>query len=325
MSDPANQFDGPWKEALDLYFRPFLELLFPQIAHDIDWARPLEFLDKEIQKLVPAAETGPGMVDKLVRVWTRRSQQETVFIHVEVQSQADPDLARRMYRYNHRLEDRYKVMPVSLAVLGDDSRHWRPNTHEAGRWGCDVRFTFPVAKLLDWRGKEVLLENQPNVFNPFLVAHLMCLETDEDPAKRLAWKVRIVKRLYTLGLNRTNVLQLYRLIDWMMTLPPPLMAAFAQEIEAFEKEKEMPIITPTEQMWMDKGLEKGRDQGLQEGGRRGVRLGIRSLLGVRFGQPGLDLMPRVEKVPDADTLEAFLKVAETAPDLATLAALLPPA
>ncbi len=39
-------------------------------------------------------------------------------------------------------------MPVSLAILGDDRPNWRPSEFVAGRWGCEVRFTFPTAKLL---------------------------------------------------------------------------------------------------------------------------------------------------------------------------------
>lgn len=321
MSDPANQFDEPWKEALDLYFRPFVELVFPDVAAGIDWARPPEFLDKELQKIVPEAEAGPGVVDKLVRVWTPGGEPETVFVHVEVQSQPDPALAHRMYRYNHRLEDRYGSMPVSLAVLGDARARWRPAEHSAGRWGCEVRFTFPVAKLLDWLGKEALLEARPNPFASFVVAHLAALETDADPPARLTRKIAVVKRLYARGLTRADIQQLFRLIDWVMTLPPALNRTFDDTIDAFEKETQMPIISPLEQRWMDRGEERGRQEGRQEG----LRAAVRRVVGVRFGQHGLDLMPRVETVTDPAALEALLDAITTAPDLAALDALLPPA
>ncbi len=51
-------FDSPWKEALDLYFKAFLLLFFPDIHDDIDWSRPVEMLDKEFQQLVPARPEG---------------------------------------------------------------------------------------------------------------------------------------------------------------------------------------------------------------------------------------------------------------------------
>ncbi|MBN9520885.1 hypothetical protein J0H58_20585 [bacterium] len=319
MSDPANQFDEPWKEALDVYFRQFVELLFPRVAAGIDWDREVEPLDKELPKIVPEAETGPGVVDKLVRVEAAGGGAETVFVHVEVQSQADSDLARRMYRYNHRLEERYGSMPVSVAVLGDNRPAWRPTEHAAGRWGCEVRFAFPVAKLLDWRGREEELEALPNPFASFVVAHLAALATDADPAARLARKLAVVKRLYSRGLTRTDIRQLFRLIDWVITLPPLLDVVFNHDIDAFEKEKQMPRISPLEQRWLDKaesiGEERGRLEGRQEAARR--------LLKLRFDQPGLDLMPRVEKVTDPAALEALLDAITTAPDLAALDALLP--
>jgi hypothetical protein len=178
VSDPAADFDGPWKEALGLYFRPFLELLFPDVADKIDWSHPPEFADKEFQQLVPGAVAGRGTVDKLATVWARDGEPTRVFVHVEVQAQTDPDLAGRMYRYNHRLEDAYGEMPVSVAVLGDYGRTWRPTEYAAGRWGCDVRFTFPTAKLADYRGREDELERSPNPFAAFVLAHLRTLETD---------------------------------------------------------------------------------------------------------------------------------------------------
>ena len=43
-------YDSPWKEALDVYFQPFLELFSAQAHADIDWGRGTEPLDKELQK-----------------------------------------------------------------------------------------------------------------------------------------------------------------------------------------------------------------------------------------------------------------------------------
>ncbi|HEY1186675.1 MAG TPA: hypothetical protein VGE74_03410 [Gemmata sp.] len=340
MSAPAAEFDGPWKEALDLYFRPFVELFFPEIGHEIDWTQPVEFQDKELQQLVPDAVTGRGTVDKLAKVITRGKQEEWVFVHIEVQSQHDADLARRMYQYNHRLEDRYGLMPVSVAVLGDLSRSWRPAEFRAGRWGCEVRFTFPVGKVADWRNREAELESSPNPFAPFVLAHLKTIETDGSPEDRLAWKLRVVKHLYDRGMGAAEILRAFRLVDWMMTLPTIQAEEFDTEIEAFEKEKQMPIITPSEQRWMEKGIAKGEALGIAKGEALGIAKGeargeargeaqgrcdgIQLGLKLRFGAPGLELMPRVRQLTDLGAIGAFLNAIETAPDLDALRALLPP-
>lgn len=319
MSDPASEFDGPWKEALDLYFRNFVELFFPEIGSAIDWARPPEFADKELQQLAPAAATGRGVVDKLATVWALTGEPARVFVHVEVQSQHDADLPRRMYQYNHRLEDKYGTMPVGLAVLGDASATWRPAAFRAGRWGCDVAFAFPIAKVADWRGREEELERSPNPFAAFALAHLKTVDTDRSAADRLSWKLRVVKHLYDRGRGQTDLIQLARLIDWMMTLPPVEAQRFDTDIRAFEKEKEMPFITPREQGWLDQGAARGRVEGRVEG----IVEGIEALLEIRFGAEGLAVVPRVRRIADPGALERFLKACKTS-GLEELRAALPP-
>ena len=77
-----------------------------------------------------------------------------------------------MYVYNHRLRDKYGRMPVSLAVLGDKSLSWRPDTHREGLWGCEVRFTFRAVKLVDYKGRDAVLEADANPFAAVTLAHL---------------------------------------------------------------------------------------------------------------------------------------------------------
>jgi len=44
VTEPID-YDGAWKETLERYLRPFLELCFPLAAAGIDWAVAIEFLD----------------------------------------------------------------------------------------------------------------------------------------------------------------------------------------------------------------------------------------------------------------------------------------
>ena len=114
MSD----YDSPWKEALDVFFEPFLELFFTEAHADIDWSRGTEPLDKELQQIVREAEVGRRFVDKLVKVWLKSGQEQWVLVHVEVQASEDADFGLRMYVYNYRLFDRYNREVASFAVLG---------------------------------------------------------------------------------------------------------------------------------------------------------------------------------------------------------------
>jgi len=92
-----DDYDSPWKEALESYFPEFMALLFPAIHGEVDWSRRYEFLDKELQQIVRDAALGRRYADKLAKVWTVEGRETWVLIHVEVQGQPEPDFDERMY------------------------------------------------------------------------------------------------------------------------------------------------------------------------------------------------------------------------------------
>jgi hypothetical protein len=170
-------YDSPWKEALDIYFEPFVAFFFPAAHAEIDWSRGYEALDKELQKIAPRSATRARTVDKLMKVWRRDGREEWILIHVEVQSQEDPEFLARMYIYHYRTFDRYNRMVVSLAVLGDDRPGWRPDRFGYSLWGCSVDFLFPIVKLLDYAERTEELERDRNPFAAVVLAHLKAMET----------------------------------------------------------------------------------------------------------------------------------------------------
>jgi hypothetical protein len=296
----VSDFDSPWKEALDIYFRAFLALLFPWIHEAIDWSRGYESLDKEFQQLAADAEVGRRYVDKLVKVWRTDGIEQWLLVHIEVQTGRDPGFELRMYVYNYRIFDRYNREVVSLAVLADDEPNWRPSQFRSERWGCERLLTFPSVKLLDLARDEASLESSANPFAQVVLAHLKALETRSDPAGRHIWKVRLVRGLYERGFSADDVRELFRLLDWLMELPPALDGRFWDKIKQIQEDKTMPFITTPERI--------GRQQGLKEG----LLKGIEALLDLRFGAPGLQLMPQVRSFQDADGLENILKKVKTA-------------
>ncbi len=288
-------FDSPWKEALEVYFRAFLALLFPHIHADIDWSRGFEFLDKELQKLLPKAARGRRYVDKLVKVWRKDGRETWVLIHVEVQTQRDPDFPRRMYGYNTRIADRYNRTVVSRAVLADDDPDWRPDHYADELWGWSVRMAWPPVKLLDYAGRVEELERSKNPFAKVVLAHLKALETREDPAGRRTWKFQLVRGLYERGFSREDVRQLYRMIDWLLELPPQVQEQFEQEVDEYQERQRMPFVT---------GFE-----------RRAMRQMLEATLVAKFGEEARELLPAIAELNDA---EKYLALSQTIATVATL-------
>lgn len=123
-----DSYDSPWKDVLENYTQEFTAFFFPDAHDDIDWGRGYEFLDKELQQVARDAALGQRQADKLVKVWRHGGDEAWVLMHIEIQSQGETGFAERMYGYNHRLFDRYHRQVASLAVLGDESKTWRPVT-----------------------------------------------------------------------------------------------------------------------------------------------------------------------------------------------------
>ena len=288
-------YDSPWKEALEVYFPAFLLLFFPHTHADIDWSRGHEFLDKELQKIVPKSASGRLYVDKLVKVWRRNGRETWVLIHVEVQTQRDRRFAKRFFNYNRRIADRYNRPVVSLAVLADDNPRWRPDHYEEELWGCWVGMRWRPAKLLDFAGREAALERSTNPFAKVVLAHLKTLETQGNPLDRRRWKVRLVRELFRQGFNAENVRQLFRLIDWLMELPTRLQEAFEQDMDEFEEVLHMPFVT---------GFEL-----------RGMLRMLEGSLRRKFGEEGVQLMPAIRELRDADKYDALAAVIDTASSL----------
>ncbi|MGH7172904.1 MAG: transposase [Gemmataceae bacterium] len=260
MSD----YDNPWKDALDRWFEAFLAFFFPDAHRRIDWSRGWLSLDAELRQVVRDAELGKRLADKLVRVWLRDGREVCLLIHVEVQGWPEEDFARRMFVYHYRIFDRYNQQVISLAVLADDRRDWRPDHFGYDLAGCRLTFAFPIVKLLDFAAQRPLLEASDNPFAIVVLAHLATRQTHHDPASRHAWKVRLLRGLYERGLSRDDVLQLFNLIDWMMDLPPALEQLFKQEAEDIERENHMRYVTSIERLARQEGKAEGKAEGQAE-------------------------------------------------------------
>jgi hypothetical protein len=295
VNNPQTEFDTPWKDILQQYFEDFILFFFPQAHSEISWSRGFEFLDKELQQVVRDAELGRRLVDKLVKIYRTGGEEAWVLIHVEIQSQEESDFAERMFVYNYRIYDRYKRSVASLAVLGDERASWRPNQFGYQLFGCEVGFKFPVVKLLDYQEQWSELEASRNPFATVVMAHLKAIETRNNRPLRKQWKLTLTKRLYEQGFSREDVINLFRFIDWVMSLPLELEQEFQQELSQYEEERRMPYITSIER------------SGIRQGLLKGISLGLK----LKFGESGLNLLPEISSLNDINLLEAILEGLET--------------
>jgi hypothetical protein len=263
-NDRADQ-DSPWKRILRFNFQAAIEFLFPNIAAEIDWTQPIEFLDREFQQLTPDSEIGKRFADQLVRAYKKGGDSIILLIHLEVQAEPETIFPERMFTYVLRIFDYFHQAPISLAILCDSDPNWRPNQFGFITAGSSLEFNFTAVKLLDYRSQWDELESSDNIFATVVMTHLKAQETKRNEPERKQWKLTLIKRLYERGYDRSTIINLFAFVDWLMILSNEAKVSFWQELRTYEEERQMPYITSVEQIGYDRGIEDGKVEGKIEG------------------------------------------------------------
>jgi hypothetical protein len=288
MNKTTDDYDSPWKEALTRYFPEFLDFYFPLAYQAIDWTQPHTFLDQELAQIVRDGEIGKRRIDRLVQVTTLTSAIEWVYIHIEVQSQVDSDFAERLFTYNYRLYDRYHRPVATLAVLADESLNWRPEGFSYNLFGSQMSLQFASVKILDYAPQlEELLQNA-NPFALVTAAHLLTQRTRKNVKARYRAKWQLAKLLYERDWGKQQIIDLFAVIDWLITLPPELEKQLWTSISELERNMKMPYVTSVERI----GIEKGRQE-------EGVFF-LRRLLVKKFGDLPESFETRLTEASIAD-------------------------
>jgi len=308
--NPTDQYDSPWKEALEEYFEESMAFFFPTIHAEIDWSKKYEFLDKELEKVVRQAVVTEQYVDKLVQVYRLSGQPTWVLIHIDVQSQYESLFAKRMFQYHYRLFDRYDRPVVTLVIYGDEGSEWQPQKYEQSLWECEMTFKFPSVKLLHYNISE--LEQSSNPFALVVLAHLHTKATKNQPQQRFDLKWRLTRMLYERGYQRAQILSLFRYIDWLMALPPELEQKLDQQVTEYEEAQKMSYMTSIERI----GYQRGIEAGFQEGELQNAREAVLEILQLRFGELSLLLIKRLKSLHNLPLLKQFLKRTITIPSVA---------
>jgi flagellar biosynthesis/type III secretory pathway protein FliH len=301
-------FDGPWKGALNYFFKDFMALCWPEKNNLIDWEKGHTFLDQELLKIDPEAATSERRVDKLIELHCQDGALTYLLLHIEIERSPKSNFNQRMFQYFYRLSDRYDVPIASLAILIDENPGLKAGLYKTGIWGSELEMKFPVIKILDYRQKKADLEASNNRFAPIILSQLAACEK-QDAGSKLITKIALTRQLYQHGWSREDVLNIHRFLDFVLVLPPALDLNYVNELKNIEQELQVEYITSVERVGIEKGLQQGLQQGMQQGMQQGIQQGEMTIL-LRQLEQKFKEVPAVyrEQVQNLDS-EALLRVA----------------
>ncbi|MFT0533916.1 DUF4351 domain-containing protein [Castellaniella hirudinis] len=312
----VNDYDSPWKEALELFFPQAIQLLAPDLYALVDWSAPIEFLDKELQAIRHAAVPAQGrqVVDKLVKVRLLSGLPVYLQVHLEVQGRLATEadfraFSWRVFQYHTLLQIREMRRrglaappPIySLGILIDQpGAEEAPVTQLAHRdkyLSQKTEFVFPVVELRQWANRlddlDALAPHNP--FAVFVMAQIQA-SRHPDKATRLRPLIDLMRRLYGYGYDRDRIGQLVRLVEWVVRLPTDLETDYLQAARQLAQEHEMSYVTIAERVYTQQGLKMGIEQGQ-------ANLLLR-LVERRFGAQADDIHEKIRSANSAQ-LEAW--------------------
>jgi hypothetical protein len=260
----TDDYDSPWKEAVEHYFSEFMAFYFPEAFVEIDWSKEHVFLDQELRAVVQDAELGKRFVDKLVRVTLLTGDEKWIYIHIEVQGTKQAEFSERMFVYNYRIYDRYRRPVASMAILVDEYVNWRPDHFCYSVLGSETSIRFPIAKLTDYHDQLEALKASENSFAIVTATHILTQQTRKNDNERYEAKQLLVRLLYQRKWDKQRVIDLFRVIDWMMKLPEELEQKLWHEIETIEENEKMQYVTSVERMAIAKGVVQGESKMLRK-------------------------------------------------------------
>ena len=248
-----DDYDSPWKDAVEHYFPDFMAFYFPEAYDCFDWSLGYAFLEQELRSVIHDAALGKRFVDKLAQIKHKNGDESWIYVHIEVQASKDKDFARRMFTYNYRIFDRYNLPVGSFAVLADDRPNWQPDSFGYEVGGSRHYLEFPIAKLLRYANQIDLLLASDNPFALVTAAHLQTRATRGKNSERYQVKYKLMRALLRKGWPSDKIRPLLKVLDWMLHLPEELDKQLWQDIQEAEGEAAMAYVTSIERIGIEKG------------------------------------------------------------------------
>jgi hypothetical protein len=157
--------DEAWKAIIQKLFKEFVGFFIPDLYLEINFDKGYEFLDKELNKILPKSKTKNRRADKLIKVFLKNGKEQWILIHTEIQGYEDEEFADRMFASFYRIYDEYKKKIVALAVFTDDDKNFKPDRFEYNFYQSELTYKYRTYKAIEQNENVLLNSEKPVCFS----------------------------------------------------------------------------------------------------------------------------------------------------------------
>jgi len=265
--------DTLWKSIIESLIDDFLWYFFPAYADQIDFERGFEFLDTELQKLIPDNPGKKRHADKLIKVWFKNGEEAWFLIHVEIQGYQDHLIGLRMFECIYRIRDKFQRPVTGLAIYTDWDRTYHVKEFKDVFLGSEVSYKFNTYVLRDHSPAE--LANDPNPFAAVMEAAWQHLDKPKNDQSLRALKLDLIQRLKARNIPKNKISLIIDFIKYFAPFTnPEIKANFEQDLIDLSKTGiPMGLREAILEDVKKQGIEQGIEQGLEIGIEQGVEIG----------------------------------------------------
>ena len=261
--------DTLWKSAIEDLVEDFLHFFFTPYVDQIDFQKPVEFLDKELEKLFPDAKNVPNRhADKLFKVFLKDGAAKWFLVHVEVQGYNDRDFAFRVFQCGYRIIEKYGLHVTAVAIYTGQNEHYHFTEFRHDFFGTVLSYQFNT-----WSLKNFTPEQLSEMHNPFArileIARIHLEGGMISDEQLFSIKVNLVKHLFAADYRKEKIEKILNFLRYYLRFDKPGISAKFEEY----------IIKPYPPMGIREAIlhevrEQGKAIGIEEGLERGLEKGI---------------------------------------------------
>ena len=230
---------------------------FPKLYKEVDWKKPIVFLEQEFQEIIKTRYKGKQIVDKLAKLHLKNGKKSFVLLHAEPQSTWESDFPYRMLVYYLHIGLRYPKKDFEFTAIAIYTGLGTPkvnNIYKHSFHGTEIRYQFNTCVVEKLAETELKTSNSP-IALALLAAkyeHQSRGDETEIKEKRFGFKKKLVTLLYKRNYSRTATRILLEFIKYVVTLPQKYDIPFIQFVKTKIEEKDMARnVSMEEKKWLD--------------------------------------------------------------------------